>query len=677
MTPKPDSRWEAAASREPYFSILTAGKFRTVNLTPAHEREFFDSGETFVESAFRVIEARFIPQFTPASVLEYGCGVGRLAIPLARRVASVTAVDRSPTMLDLARGQAKQRGIENIGFQTPAELFATKRKFDLVTCYLLFQRMPQDEGLALLRQLLGCLGSRGIGVFHFQYRITVPPLVTASRWLRERVPALNGIANLLGGKAFSEPFIANHTYDLDEVFRVLREGSIDAQHVIFERSEGLISALVFVEAPLSFTPLGGELASPSATEGHAGDVTRDHPLIDVRQLIADTPIDVLNRKAEDYFAGLTDWEHHLSKPFSSLEETPQLLLNAGTLLQALQLTPGSTVLDFGSGTGWLSRFLTQLGFRVILVDVSETALRMARELYERQPIIGNRPAPQFVRFDGLHINLPDKSVERIVSFDAFHHVPNPDAVLREFGRILKPGGLAGFIEPGPRHSRSSMSQFEMRTYGVVENDVDVHAIWRTAQTCGFSDMKLVVFHNPPFYASLEGYEDLLAGGPTSERWLTSTRGFLRHVRSFVLTKEGSERLDSRTANGLACDIRASVRAPALEGEEILVDATVTNTGTAIWLSADAHVGSVALAVHLYDASNALLRFDYHWQRLADEAHEIAPGETIKCHFGLSALTAGSYVLEFDCVAREVTWFSQAGSHPETVAIQVGARPTPR
>ena len=291
MTTKPDSRWEAAASREPYFSILTANKFRSANLTPAREREFFDSGEAFVESALRVIEARFIPQFTPASVLEYGCGVGRLAIPLARRAASVTAVDRSPTMLDLARVHAEQRGIENIDFQTPGELFATSRKFDLVTCYLLFQRMAQDDGLALLRQLLGRLGSRGIGVFHFQYRTTVPRFVAASRWLREHVPALNGVANVLGGKAFAEPFIANHTYDLDDIFRVLREVSIDAQYVIFERSEGLISALVFVEAPLSFTALGGRSQSPSIAEGRVGDATGDAPLIDVRQLVANTSID--------------------------------------------------------------------------------------------------------------------------------------------------------------------------------------------------------------------------------------------------------------------------------------------------------------------------------------------------------------------------------------------------
>ena len=39
-----------------------------------------------------------------------------------------------------------------------------------------------------------------------------------------------------------------------------------------------------------------------------------------------------------------------------------------------------------------------------------------------------------------------------------------------------------------------MSQFEMRAYRVVENDIDVHALWRTAQEHGFSDIKLAVFN---------------------------------------------------------------------------------------------------------------------------------------------------------------------------------------
>src|SRR5262245_56706772 len=100
---RPDLLFEAFAAREPYFAVLTAPKYRLANLTPDAEREFFASGEAVVDWIFHVIETRIAPRFSPMSTLEYGCGPGRLALPLARRPGSVTAVDRSPAMLAAAQ----------------------------------------------------------------------------------------------------------------------------------------------------------------------------------------------------------------------------------------------------------------------------------------------------------------------------------------------------------------------------------------------------------------------------------------------------------------------------------------------------------------------------------------------------------------------------------------------
>ena len=601
--------------------MLTDPRFLRANLTPEHEREFFASGEAVVSWMLGVIDAGLSPQFAPMSTLEYGCGVGRLALPLARRPGSVTAVDASPVMLDLAKREAGRRGLGHIVFQTDTELFAAPRPFDLVVCYHVLQRMPRTDGKALLRRLIGLIAPGGVGVFQWPYRSDESPLVTVSRWAREQVPGANAAANRIRGKDAGDPFIPTHIYDLAEMLSEFDLPGVRSTHVALEHLDHMDYAIVLAhtrERTASARIAPARVARPAPT-----------PLTD-EDAVTGADIDAFNQAAEAYFTALTGWDHHLAKPFSQIEETPALLIGVAVLLQALRLTPGMTVLEFGAGSGWLSRFLTQMGCRVVLLDVSPTALRMARELYDRQPIVGDQPAPQFLVFDGRRIDLPDASVDRIVCFDAFHHAANPRAMIREFARVLVDGGVAGFAEPGPRHAETPRSQFESHTYGVVERDVDVHDLWRAAESCGFRDLQMCVFHGPPHHVSLREYEDLLAGGPAQEAWLASTRTFLRHVRSFCLVKGGGGRADSRTAAGLACDIRVTrVIDSAAAGQPIVIDAIVTNTGTATWLPSDAPRGGVALGTHLYDESGALVSFDFHVEPLTDPPREIAPGETVQ------------------------------------------------
>jgi len=606
------------------------------------------------------IERHVVRRFDPRTALEYGCGVGRIAIPLAGRIERVTGVDISPAMLAVARENAAKMATPHLALETAHDFFAKPRKFDLVTCYLVLQRMPQQQGLDLLRTLLGTIAPGGVGVFHFPYRSTASAAVNATRWLRERVAPVNAAMNVLRRKPADEPFIATHVYDLDDVLAVFEQAGFSAAHLSFEQHAGLGAVMLYVRAPEELVVPEPEAPQPV-----------DEELIDPRQIIASTSIDELNRTAEEYFRTLTTWDHHMAKPFDRGDEAASLLINFATVLQSLRLTPGMTVLEYGAGTGWLSRFLTQLGAQSILLDVSATALEIAKELYRRMPVIGTRPEPRFLVFDGRRIDLPDESVDRIVSFDAFHHAPNPDDVIAEFGRVLKPGGVAVFAEPGPHHSRSAQSQFEMRLYRVLENDVDIHAIRRAAEANGFTKLEMTLFHIGPLRVSLEQYEDLVAGGDTLELWTDATRHFLGNVRNFTLTKTGEERIDSRTPTALACTIAATLAAPARAGEPLLFDCTVTNRGTASWLPSGTTFGGVALGAHLYDASGALLRFDLHWQSITDPPREIEPGETIRVRVALPALDRGRYRIEFDCVSADVTWFAQVDPRgTASVAVDV-------
>jgi SAM-dependent methyltransferase len=650
----PRDSWDAFAAREPYFAVLTQPRYLRANFDAAARDEFFNGGEGQVAELFSAIRMHVHPEFAPQSVLEYGCGVGRLLIPFARRGAETVGVDRSESMLAIARRHLDEAGHQNVNLLTVNQLTNDRRTFDMVNLFLVLQRMQKREGLDLVRDLAKRVRPGGVFVVQFPYRAYVSPAVSLARKLRAHVPAVNALINAARRKPADEPFIASQLYDRSEIYDILAAEGFHPPHATFHRQGDLDSMIVYArragEVPR------GEIKPPVADE-------RAAEFIDVRKLIAQTSIEELNRTAEQYFASLTNWDDHLAKPFSRAEDAPQLLINTGILLQGLSLIPGMTVLEYGAGTGWLSRFLTQLGCRAILLDVSPTALNIARELYKRQPPIGNRPEPRFLVFDGHRIELEDASVDRVICFDAFHHAANPEEILAEFSRVLKPAGFAAFVEPGPMHSKMPQSQYEMRTYRVLENDIDVHALWKSAESAGFAEMKLAAFNIPPFHVSLREYDELLAGGDTMLRWAHASRDFLHHVRTFFLFKGGTAEIDSRRPEGLRAEIEAAV----LSVSPLRLEATIRNTGSAKWLPSDEYYGGVVLGGHLYGARGELVKFDYAWQVLPKP---LAPNEELTFAFEPPPLEPGRWIIELDCVANQIRWFAQIGSPAARVEVDV-------
>ncbi|HBB35126.1 MAG TPA: hypothetical protein DDZ80_22850 [Cyanobacteria bacterium UBA8803] len=395
-------------------------------------------------------------------------------------------------------------------------------------------------------------------------------------------------------------------------------------------------------------------------------------LIDVKELIKQLSVEELCQTAEDYFARLTDWNYHLSKPFASINETPELLLGFSQVLQGLQILPGMAVLDFGAGSCWISRYLTQLGCHVIALDVSPSALKMGQELYHRQPVIGDRPPPQFLQFNGYQINLPDESVDRIICLDAFHHVPNPDCVLSELCRILKQGGIAGFSEPGEYHSQSPQSQHEMRNFKVIENDIDVKEIWGYAQKIGFAKLELAIFNALPLQVNLEKFADFLQGGETIDNYIQATLNSMENRRVFFLHKGDAPIPDSRQRAGLAAQLDIKAYETKLkEGLSLRTDVTVTNIGNIVWLSTTAQVGAVNLGIHLLDKSGKQINYDYFRQALIpNEDRPILPKETLNFELQVPLPAKGSYILEFDLVSEGVCWFSLNGSLTTRIEIEV-------
>jgi len=127
---------------------------------------------------------------------------------------------------------------------------------------------------------------------------------------------------------------------------------------------------------------------------------------------------------------------------------PQLLYNkegdtiGSSHNLAAFLGDGKVVLDIGAGMGKSAISFALAGLKVIAVDISQTMLEQAVQRASRhnvQQII-------FARMNGYKLELADSSVDAVLEVDMLHQVDQPELVMAEILRVLKPDGY--FLQYG-------------------------------------------------------------------------------------------------------------------------------------------------------------------------------------------------------------------------------------
>lgn len=111
----------------------------------------------------------------------------------------------------------------------------------------------------------------------------------------------------------------------------------------------------------------------------------------------------------------------------------------------LQLSAASRVLEVGCGAGGCAIFLAQtLGAAVTGIDVNEAGIRNANELAQVNGIASR------VRFTHIEAGSPlpfeKGSFDAVFSNDAMCHIPDRLDTLREWHRVLRPGGRILFTD---------------------------------------------------------------------------------------------------------------------------------------------------------------------------------------------------------------------------------------
>lgn len=107
------------------------------------------------------------------------------------------------------------------------------------------------------------------------------------------------------------------------------------------------------------------------------------------------------------------------------------------IARARPAQPEDTLLDCGAGTGRFAREM-EAHCRVLVLDDHEEALRLLRAQFRPEQVLS---------LAGDRVPLPDAALDYVTALDVLEHVPDDQAVVDGFARLLKPGGLAVVTVP--------------------------------------------------------------------------------------------------------------------------------------------------------------------------------------------------------------------------------------
>lgn len=171
---------------------------------------------------------------------------------------------------------------------------------------------------------------------------------------------------------------------------------------------------------------------------------------------------------------------------------------------------GARVLDIGCGTGRVTHPLSEMGYEVTGVDVSEPMVAEARSIY---------PHLDFVVGDATDLQFRDAAFDYVTfsyyGLDYVHPEPERLRALREIRRVLKPGGKLVFsshnwwnmplsalfdgssaLRPLWRRQRVLDPRDRYSTVTVIPGDTMVYLSsplkqWRQLEACGFELVDIV------------------------------------------------------------------------------------------------------------------------------------------------------------------------------------------
>jgi SAM-dependent methyltransferase len=167
--------------------------------------------------------------------------------------------------------------------------------------------------------------------------------------------------------------------------------------------------------------------------------------------------------------------------FGPFESNIQFVGQTGVLSRAAK------ILEIGSGKGRLLSHFFKQGYDIRGVEINREYIAASRELFGELPVSA---------VDSERLPAAAESMDIVMSFDVFEHIPDTDSHLREVHRVLKPGGYYLFQTPN-KWTNAVFETFRWKSFTAWKvQHCSLHSFRELRKRCeqhGFS----VAFHDVP------------------------------------------------------------------------------------------------------------------------------------------------------------------------------------
>lgn len=132
-----------------------------------------------------------------------------------------------------------------------------------------------------------------------------------------------------------------------------------------------------------------------------------------------------------------EWLNRLDHPIALLRAENAVRVPWIIREIALRMGLSAKILDVGCGGGLLTNPLAKAGFDVTGIDLSQSSLDVAKESDATQKV-------KYLHGNAYSLPFNAQSFDVVCAMDILEHVENPNLLIQEASRVLKPGGLFFF-----------------------------------------------------------------------------------------------------------------------------------------------------------------------------------------------------------------------------------------